>query len=151
MQLEWCSNNGVGALPRNIFGIINIDFQLLKMSIVTFILIYVPPEIRDPSWPVTGCEAFILESSLNYRFTKHGPGNLWRDGNKLYLCLIWVHKATNLTKTPFLAPGRFSVWLLSPDSLAACSGLLLRLPTNLTWTFTGPWTSPNKLPSWILF
>ena len=64
------------------------------MSIVTFILIYVPSEIRDQRWPVGGSEAFILESSLNYRFTKHGPGNLWRDGNKLYLCLIWVHKAT---------------------------------------------------------
>ena len=45
LQSEWCNDGG--AQPRNIFGIINVDFQLLKMSIVTFILIYVSPEIRD--------------------------------------------------------------------------------------------------------
>ena len=90
------------------------------MSIVTFILIYVPSEIRDQRWPVGGSEAFILESSLNYRFTKHGPGNLWRDGNKLYLCLIWVHKATNLTKTPFLAPTRPGVQQCQAQGLVFC-------------------------------
>ena len=123
LQLEWC--NGDGALPRNSFSIINIDFQLLKMSIVTFILIYVPSEIRDQSWPV----GFYFRIQFKLQIYQTWPGNLWRDGNKLYLCLIWVHKATNLTKTPFLAPS--TVWDLSLDSLAAaCSGLLLWLPTG---------------------
>ena len=93
-------------------------------------------------WVVAGV-AFILESSLNYRFTKHGRGNLWRDGNKLYLCLIWVHKATNLTKTPFLAP-------------LFCLTSQPRQPGSLEWLASAVTNKPNldlccpsfnKLPS----
>ena len=65
-------------LPRNIFGNVNVNiyFQLLRMSIVTFILIYVDPEISRLETRAVQLLPFILESSLNYRFTKHGPGNL---------------------------------------------------------------------------
>ena len=59
---------------------------------LSILLIYFPP--RDGAALVQP-----LTARLNYRFTKHG-GNL---GLEINLCLIWIHKGTNLTKTPFLA------------------------------------------------